>query len=134
MGDAFNKEDLNEILQTTLLNSPISEDIENEEVSEEVDPDGKQTISLQKTRDRVFLLNDQELEAYLPESDLRKCSVGAYVLEKGVKNGTVSWWLRSNNTEKAGTAQAVSVPDGSIEDLIIESQSVVRPVVWVKTY
>lgn len=134
MDNAFNKEDLNEILQTTLLNSPISEDIETEEVSEEVDPDGKQTISLQKTRDRVFLLNDQELETYLLESGSRKCSVGAYVSEKGAKNGTVSWWLRSNNVEKAGMAQAVSGSDGSIEDLTVESQNVVRPVVWVKTY
>jgi len=134
MDDAFNKEDLNEILQTTLLNSPNIEGKENEEVSEEVDPDGKQTISLQKTRDRVFLLNDQELETYLPEGGSRKCSIGAYVSEKGVKNNEVSWWLRSNDAEKAGTAQAVSGSDGSIEDLIVESQSVVRPAVWVKTY
>ncbi len=45
---AFNKEDLNEILQTTLLNSQILDNGESEELQEKVDLEGKQTISLQK--------------------------------------------------------------------------------------
>ena len=133
---AFNKEDLNEILQTTLLNSQILDNGESEELQEKVDLEGKQTISLQKTRDRIFLLDAQEVDVYLSDSDSRKCFLSVYATEKGAKTDidVANWWLRSNNIEKAGTAQMVSSSNTLIEDMTVEGENAVRPAVWIKTY
>ena len=129
--EAFNKEDLNEILQTTLLNTQLSFD-EDAEITntEEVDPEeGKQTALFQKTRDRVFLLNQEEVETYLPDADSRICKSSEYA-----SNEANGWWLRSADSEKNGTIQIVLNEDGSFEDVSCEENNIVRPAIWIKTY
>ena len=129
--EAFNKEDLNEILQTTLLNTqlPFNEDVELTN-TEEVDPEeGKQTALFQKTRDRVFLLSLQEVEIYLPNADSRICKSS-----ESVPNEVIGWWLRSTDAEKNGTIQIISNKDGSFEDVSCEDDNIIRPAIWIKTY
>ena len=128
---AFNKEDLNEILQTTLLNTQISINEETEVINDEAlsPEEEKQTSQFQKTRDRVFLLNAQEVETYLPDADSRICETSKYA-----SNDADGWWLRSVDSEKLETAQAVSNKDGSFVDISFKESHIVRPAIWVKTY
>ena len=128
---AFNKEDLNEILQTTLLNTQISMNEETEVINDEAlsPEEEKQTSQFQKTRDRVFLLNAQEVETYLPDVDSRICETSKYA-----SNDADGWWLRSVDSEKLETAQAVSNKDGSFVDISFKESRIVRPAIWVKTY
>lgn len=133
---AFNKEDLNEILQTTLLNTQITNESEglDSETREEVDlEEGKQSLSFQKTRDRVFLLSKQELETYFPDEDTRTCLISKYVLDQLDKNESV-WWLRLIDADNTGDIQCVSGKDGLFKVSSYNDKNIVRPAIWIKTY
>ena len=108
MYEALNKDDLNEILQTTLLNtSPIDVHQSPDSNESEAINSEKEEIaaSLQKTRDRVFLLNAEEVEQYLPEADLRKCEITAHTTKN--ESNVNGWWLRFINSENNEMIQIV---------------------------
>lgn len=135
MDEAFNKDNLNEILQTTLLNtSPIDVHQSPDSNESEVINSEKEeiTASLQKTRDRVFLLNAEEVEQYLPEADLRKCEITAHTTKN--ESNVNGWWLRSINSENNEMIQIVSNKTNMIEEDLYQKNNIVRPAIWIKTY
>ena len=125
MEQAFSSSERSDILQTTLMNSQYDTQ----------DPSEKPAMELSKTRDRVFLLSEEEVKSYLPEEDDRICEASTAVRNSDIKmpNGKCSWWLRSSNMEKDGTAQIVSGTNGQIEDSSCELVNVIRPAMWIKT-
>lgn len=127
--NAFSKADQNEIVQTTLLSESVSD---NENDDSET---AESTSELQKTRDMIFLLSQEDLENYYPNKEERRCEATKYVASKGIRTGADSscnWWLRSSSMKRDLTAQVVSAIDGSIEDFNYEIENVVRPAMWVK--
>ena len=129
---AFNKDDLNEILQTTVINTQaINNEASKEEGKEELGPnEEKENLSLQKTRDRLFLLSTEEIETYLLDNKSRLCSFPPYVSN----NETHKWWLRSTDIDDSGMVFVVSDKNGTIEEASYDADVVVRPAVWVKTH
>lgn len=130
MENAFNNADQSELVQTTLLSETVSDGEGNDSDSEELGSE------LQKTRDMIFLLSQEDLESYYPNKEDRKCEASIYVTSKGIRTGTdgfCNWWLRSSNMKHDLTVQVVSAIDGSIEDFNYEIENVVRPAAWVKS-
>ena len=125
MEKAFSDADQSDILQTTLMNSQFDTQDDSE----------RPAMEISKTRDRVFLLSEEELEQYFESQDSRLCEPSTVVSNSGIKilNGRCSWWLRSSNMKKDGTAQAVSGTNGNIEDLSCGLVNVVRPAMWIRT-
>ena len=125
MYQAFSQADQNNIMQTTLMNSQY----DPQDLSE------RPTIELAKTRDKIFLLSEEEILQYFPEETSRICEASAVVRNGGIKmpEGRCSWWLRSCNMAKDGTAQIVSGVNGQIEDSSCELVNVIRPAMWIRT-
>ena len=90
------------------------------------------SASLQKTRDRVFLLNAEEVEQYLTEADLRKCEITAHTTKN--ESNVNGWWLRSINSENNEMIQIVSNKTNMIEEDLYQKNNIVRPAIWIKTY
>ena len=99
------------------------------------DTSEKPAIELAKTRDKIFLLSEEEILQYFPEEASRACEASISLSNSGIKmpEGRCSWWLRSSNMEKDGTAQIVSGISGQIEDASCELVNVIRPAMWIRT-
>lgn len=125
MNMAFSQAEQDNIVQTTLMNSQY--DVK--------DTSEKPAIELAKTRDKIFLLSEEEILQYFPEEASRACEASISLSNSGIKmpEGRCSWWLRSSNMEKDGTAQIVSGISGQIEDASCELVNVIRPAMWIRT-
>ncbi len=120
INDAFTKDEQEDILLSTLLNSQNDED----------------ATEIQKTRDKIFLLSEDELAEYYPDNSSRTCVLTIQAAKSGMKtgpDGACNWWLRSLNPEKSGSVKTVSGVDGSILDSSCELRSAVRPAMWIKS-
>jgi len=138
INSTFNTENLNEILQTTLVNALSDNDIDDKNQKPEAIEDEKQDVSssMQKSRDRVFLLSEQEIELYLAGNEKRQCDATKATSKKGIQdnNGKCSWWLRTASKDKNDCIYIVSSERGEIKNSPYNAENAVRPAIWVKTY
>lgn len=126
--NAFSREDPSDVLQTTLTNFGYPEHDEDvgfdELIAEEYE-----------TRDRVFLLDQTELETYFADEDSRICQATEYSIQNGVAanaDNECNWWLRQPGNEQFNTTLIVRSSDGSLSDSMYEITNGVRPAMWIK--
>ena len=92
-------------------------------------------LSDEKTEDKIFLLNEAEINQYYVYKQYRPCQITPYAQEKGAYCNNIGrgwWWLRTigknkNNAlcvETAGNIKSVDVDN---------SDCAVRPVMWIDT-
>lgn len=88
------------------------------------------------TYDEVFLLDEQQVEAYLEGNALRRCFPAAHVasLESarhGISDdGTVGWWLIQLDGD---LYTPIVRADGAIEEMRDNESAGIRPAMWVSS-
>jgi len=100
------------------------------------------------TRDQVFLLSVQEVNAYLPSNAARKCPVTDYLLAQDVYTygGNYGWWWLRSPGANTGSAAGVNC-DGSVSMSgannqvdgssyegfnVARQHAAVRPAMWIE--
>lgn len=87
---------------------------------------------IEKTTDKVFLLNENSVKTYFNNNTNRRCKSTQYAHAKGVYSysGTCSWWLintkDSCNTAVVGEDGSVAYSDVTYDDFGV------RPCIWVR--
>ena len=87
------------------------------------------------TKDRIFLLSNDEAAKYFINDESRQCEATEFAKANGAylgKNGKSWWWLRSSGS--IGRAAAVVLYTGYVTNLgfnVENSSLMVRPAVWI---
>ena len=86
------------------------------------------------TKDKLFLLDQTEVEKYFDSNEARTCMATDYAFEQGVKEHWEkdgfchSWWIRDAEGNDAYTIDC----DGKINDVDQDDEGIaVRPVMWI---
>ena len=127
--NAFSGESPSAVLQTTLLNYRYPEDLDEDADLDEI------IMEEYETRDRLFLLSDEEAERYFENEEDRICLATAYAIENGVAASSedhCTWWLRTSSEERDDTILVIRSADGSIGTSMLEIVNAVRPAMWLK--
>ena len=88
------------------------------------------------TSDRLFLLSEEELTAYLPAAEDRAAAPTAYAAAKGcvtAENGRAFWYLRTPGADAAYLEEIG--PDGGLNlqgNLAVNGQHGIRPAMWIR--
>jgi hypothetical protein len=123
---AFDDDEKNTILLIELNN--------NEEV---VENEWQTVISSENTWDQIFLLNETEVNKYLPVEEERCCKATAYVKMHNAwtdDEDTCEWWLRSLSSWNGFVHVSLVTLTGIIHGNNANYDHVaIRPAIWVTT-
>ncbi len=127
--NAFSKEKPSDVLQTTLKNYRYPETDEEITDIDELIPEEYET------RDRLFLLSEEDIELYMPEDSERICQATEHAIENGVAvnaDNDCNWWLRDPYNILDKTELIVRSIDGDFAGSMYELTNGVRPTMWIK--
>ena len=103
-------------------------------VSADINP-GNGTSPGNDTKDRVFLLSDQEVNQYFSSSNARECepSECAKANECYVNDGCCWWWLRSpgNKANRAAFVDYSGFIDSRRGRPVTNDNIAIRPALWI---
>ena len=86
------------------------------------------------TKDKVFILSEDEVKRYLSTDLRRQCIPTEYAVAEGCERnqGNSWWWLRTPGNR---STHAVRVNAGGsllVSGLSVASEGGIRPVLWIK--
>ena len=83
-------------------------------------------------KDKVFLLNREEAEAFFNDGEGWHCYSTDYAKGQGAKTyfGTCLWWLRNSNSDYF--AEAISPIDERTKPYLVTEYNAVRPALWIQ--
>ena len=104
--------------------------------SEDVFTKKRDSDEYYSTKDKIFILSEEEINKYYPTNDDRVCHVTESLQQSGASDPTY-WWVRSpaSPTSEKGLASVVT-SNGTIlekEHDVNDENIAIRPAMWLKT-